>query len=424
MQCGVAKDLITPPFQMFMGGYGSRYNKPPAGIHDDLYVKALLLDDGRQKILMMTFDTLFHDYAFRERLAEYAQRRHGITPDNVVVSYTHTHAGPTGATYDIGQISTEYEEFLWERSKACIDRVMTNVFAGTIAHGSVEGDWNMSRRALINGKRLNAPNPAGATDRTLHFLRIVDAEGKPRALLLNYACHPVTTGDRMFYSAEYPGRLCQLLEASNFGATALFFQGAGGTARPRVAAASATSWKNCTFAELDGMASDMARTVQQALSQGRLQPLTLNLAARHFSIDLPLDVQPKAWFEEQLRKETFEQTRLRLRYILDRYDLLGDTVRLHAGVIRLSDEVYIAWLTGEVCLEVKQEIEKVFAGKRLIFIGYCDDIAYVPEDKLLDEGGYEPAGAVVEFRLKGPFKKGINARLRQAYGDALRGVAP
>lgn len=424
MKFGVAKDLITPPFMMFMGGYGSRYNKPPAGIHDDLYVKALLLEDGRQKVLMLTYDTLFHDYAFRERLAEYAQRRHGIAPDYLVVSYTHTHAGPTGATYDIGQISAEYEEFLWERSKSCIDRVMTNVFEGSIGYGSVEGDWSMNRRALVDGKRINAPNPTGPTDRTLHFLRIADAEGKPRALLLNYACHPVTTGDRRYYSAEYPGRLCQVLEAANYGATALFFQGGGGTARPRVAAATASSWKNCTFEEVDGMASDMARSVRRAMDQGKLQPLKLNLAARHFPMDLDLDVRPRAWFEEQLKKETFEQTRLRLQYILDQYDLLGDKVRLHAGVIRLSDEVYVAWLTGEVCLEVKQEIEKVFGGKKLIFIGYGDDIAYVPEDKLLDEGGYEPAGAVVEFRLKGPFKKGINAKLRHAYGEALRSVAP
>jgi len=424
MKFGVARDLITPSVKVFMGGYGSRYNKPPAGIHDDLYVKALLLDDGQRKVLLMTFDTLFHDYSFRERLAEYAQRRHGIAPECLVVSYTHTHAGPVGATYDIGQVSAEYEEFLWERSKACVDRVMTNVFEGAIAYGAVEGDWSMSRRAVVNGKRFNAPAPEEPTDRLLPFLRVTDAAGACRAILLNYACHPVTTGDRLFFSAEYPGRLCQLLEARNYGATALFFQGGGGTSRPRVAAATATSWKNCTFDEVDGMASDMAGTVQQAMDSNKTTPLALSLAAAQFPLDLDVDVKPREWFEEQLKRETFEQTRLRLRYILDQYDLLGDKVRLRGGVIRLSEDVYVAWLTGEVCLEVKQEIEKVFAGRKLVFIGYGDDIAYVPEDKLLDEGGYEPAGAVVEFRLKGPFKKGINAKLRQAYGGALRALAP
>ncbi|HRU06218.1 MAG TPA: hypothetical protein P5137_10660, partial [Candidatus Brocadiia bacterium] len=391
---------------------------------DDLYVKALLLDDGERKVLLVTLDILFHDYAFRERLAEYAQRRHGIAPECLVVSYTHTHAGPAVAAYDIGQVSAEYEEFLWERSKACIDRVMTNVFEGAIAYGAVEGDWSMSRRAVVNGKRINAPNPAGPTDRVLHILRIADLGGKARALLLNYACHPVTTGDRLYFSAEYPGRLCQLLEARNYGATALFFQGGGGTSRPRVAAATTTSWKNCTFDEMDGMASDMAKAVQQAMDSGKAAPLALSLAAAQFALDLDLNVRPRAWFEEQLKRENFEQTRLRLRYILDQYDLLGDKVRLRGGVIRLSPDVYVAWLTGEVCLEVKQEIEKVFAGKKLIFIGYGDDTAYVPEDKLLDEGGYEPAESVVEFRLKGPFGKGVNAKLRRAYGDALRAVAP
>ena len=83
-------------------------------------------------------------------------------------------------------------------------------------------------------------------------------------------------------------------------------------------------------------------------------------------------------------------------------------------------DVYLAWLCGEVCLEVKQEIEKVFAGKTLFFIGYCDGTAYIPEDKLIDEGGYEVTGSVVEFCLKGHFRKGINRKLRETYGEQLR----
>jgi hypothetical protein len=419
MRYGVARDLITPPFKMNMGGYDSRYGEGFKGVHDDLCVKSLLLDDGRRRLLFVTHDLINVTRDHAEELTDYAMRRHGIPPGHVVVSATHTHAGPTCERMPGQWETADYQEFLRDRARRCIDRACTTTHEGEMAFGVVEGDWNMNRRALVSGVIQNAPNPAGPVDRALNFIRVAGRDGGPCALLLNYACHPVTLGDTWWLSAEFPGRLCQLIEAGRYGTTALFFQGAGANARPRIAAASPTSWKNCSFDEVDRMASSMASAVHSALREDRLRRLQPELAAVAFHVDLPLNVRGKEQVREALVQESHAGQRIRLQDLLDRYDLTGDIHRLRAGIVRLDDDVYVAWMSGETCVEVKQVVEKVFAGKALIFIGYCDSSAYVPTDRLLDEGGYESSGSVFGFRMKGPFRKGIDAQLSAAFEQAL-----
>ncbi len=422
MKFGVARDLITPAVRTHMGGYGTLQKEFFTGIHDDLYVKTLILDDGNQRVVLITYDLLMHEYALTEAIAEYIQDRHGIDRESLLVSYTHSHAGPALEGYDPGQSSPEYETFLLERTKSCIDRALLNVVEGQMEFGWVEGEWSINRRARVDGEMRNAPNLEGNKDRRLSILKLSDIEGVCKVLLLNFACHPVTLGATLWLSAEYPGRLCQLLEADYYGCVSMFFQGAGGNARPLIAARPDHRWRECTFDDLNGMARSMASSVRDTIIAGRLRPVKPHLGAVQFLVEPETEVMPKATFEELARKEADSPSSSgqRLRVILDRYDTADNRVPLHAAIIRLADDLYVAMLCGEVCVEVKQEVEKVFDGRDLIFVGYGDGIAYIPDDSLIDEGGYEVDGSVVEFCLKGRFKKGINQKLREAYGAGLR----
>jgi neutral ceramidase len=46
-KAGVAKQKITPGALMWMAGYGSR-NHPATGLLNDLYAKALVVEDARE----------------------------------------------------------------------------------------------------------------------------------------------------------------------------------------------------------------------------------------------------------------------------------------------------------------------------------------------------------------------------------------
>ena len=107
----------------------------------------------------------------------------------------------------------------------------------------------------------------------------------------------MTLHDTLWISAEYPGRICQLLESRLYGSTALFFQGAGANARPRVTVDGDVGWKSCTFDELDDFATVMANNIQRAMCSGGLRPINLGLAVTRFVVPLETEVYPKAHFE-------------------------------------------------------------------------------------------------------------------------------
>lgn len=419
MKFGLARDIITPDIAMAMSGYDTFYGAAYRGVHDDLYVKALLLDDGKQAVLLITLDLLFHDVALTDEIKQYAGERYGIAPDFLIMSYTHTHSGPAIRGYDVGQFSEYYEAFLLSRIKTCINRVFHNTFTGHLSYGSVEGEWNINRRRLVDGQMLNRPNPEGVTDNVVHMLKITDGAGQPKGLLLNYACHPVTITDTPWLSADFPGRISQHLETALFGLTSLFFQGAGGNSRPMVTA-SGGQFVTRTFNEIDAMASVMANRIQQAVCFGQFAPIELKLAARQFTIPVAIEPFGKAVFAEAMadgqRTRSFRNA---ARQVYERYEQLDDRILLHAGIIRLNEQVYITALGGEPCVEVKRNIAQAFPGKQMLFIGYTDSTAYIPDDKIIGEGGYEAEGSVIEYALKGRFVQGIDQAILQAFKENL-----
>ncbi|MBO9610728.1 MAG: neutral/alkaline non-lysosomal ceramidase N-terminal domain-containing protein [Paenibacillaceae bacterium] len=420
MLVGIAKDLITPDRLTFMGGYGSFFDKPFQGIHDDLYVRALLLDDGRQPLLFVSLDLLFHDYALTETIQTYIGQTYGLPRDSLFLAYSHTHGGPAVRGYDdTSQHSAAYESFLQDRIRSCIDRVMVNRFEGTIAYGSVTGDWNINRRRQVDGAVLNMPNPEGVKDDCMHVLRVTDCNGKTRAILFNFACHPVTVRDAPFLSGDYPGRVCHLLEAEFFGGMGIFFQGAGGNSRPK-ATAKGGKFVAGSYEEMDDMAAAMTRSiVRLCRTPGALAPVEADFAVRQFTIELALEAFPQSVFAETIQaSDGFPGIRKIAERSLQTYDAMPEEARLFAGLVRLSEHLYIACMGGEPCYEVKQKLEALLPGKTLLFFGYADATAYIPDDKIIAEGGYEAAESAVEYGLKGGFKPGIDKCMAEAFAAA------
>src|SRR5262249_26019104 len=79
----------------------------------------------------------------------------------------------------------------------------------------------------LNRNRQSKREPK-ATDPILAVIRFDDEAGKPIAVLVNFAAHPVMTdGKSLKYSADYPGFLKAKVEAE-LATRCVFMQGAAG----------------------------------------------------------------------------------------------------------------------------------------------------------------------------------------------------
>jgi len=89
---GCAKVNITPPLGIpLIGSYG----KPSDDVLDELYAKALVLDDGNNTLVIVSCDLL---YTPLEEIAGPARKiiteKTGIPEQNILICATHTHSGP------------------------------------------------------------------------------------------------------------------------------------------------------------------------------------------------------------------------------------------------------------------------------------------------------------------------------------------
>lgn len=432
---GAAKELITPRERTAIIGFGPVFGVPFEGIHDDLYVRTLVLEDVRgERVVLMGFDLLFHDDSLSTALREYAREKYGVKAGNLHVAYSHTHFGPAVRGYDRHYHTDSYEAFLLERCCACIDRAFLSTCKGSMDFAAVEGDWNVSRRLPQgDGRTKFAPNPNGDRDPNLYLLRLRDEKGRVRALVTSFACH-LSNGDGSHeISGEYAGRLCVLLEAEYYGCTALFFQGFGADTKLKAGVAdTGDQFDPMSHEQIDGVARSMAAAVRERMDGADWRVVPIELAGCAFTVELPLEPNGREFYEKELAKysgrlgcpgERFVRTvnegetdanSFRLMWscadcVVANYDDLPDSITLNCGVVRLNPEFYIFSVGGEPVVSLQTVLRRAFPGKQLLCFGYNDAIAYVPSDKVIAEGGYEAGeGADLEYRLKGRPKTGVD----------------
>lgn len=230
LRAGTAKVEITPTAGIAMCGYGAR-TQGAEGIHDPLLARVAVLSDGRTSLAIVSADLV---YLYSERVVTEARRKWGV--DHVITMGTHTHSGPV-------LDASGWYSGMEDKVIAAIGEAAADLFPARIGMGSgpVDGEcFGYNRRAVGPDGKVSMwwsnrdRKPMGPTDPVVRVIRIDDERGKPRAVLANYACHPVTLGqENLFISADFPGPMAARVEGElGAGCVAMFLQGAGGDVHP------------------------------------------------------------------------------------------------------------------------------------------------------------------------------------------------
>ena len=89
MRFGTAKDLITPTEPTMLACTGS-YDKTYTEIHDDIFVRCIVIDDGNKKSVIMSFDLIFHDRTLNAEIEKYANERGIKVSEHVLGESVHS----------------------------------------------------------------------------------------------------------------------------------------------------------------------------------------------------------------------------------------------------------------------------------------------------------------------------------------------
>ncbi len=177
VKAGLGETVITPQEMLQMRGFAR--SQVATGTHDDLHARTLVVEgeDGDVSAIM-AISLCSMDREIVERIREGVNEKTGIPAENVLISCTHTHAGP-----GLGRGAEAYRDYLVAQSVASAEQAWTNRFPARIGWGTTEiFELGHNRRKLLYGGLH--PDPMASV------LTIEDAAGALKGVLVNYGCHP------------------------------------------------------------------------------------------------------------------------------------------------------------------------------------------------------------------------------------------
>ncbi len=211
IRAGVGMTNITPALGTPMDGY--YIERLASTVHDDLYARAVVLEDGSKTLVLVVADLIdVAPYGFpaaRKKI----QEELNVPAENIIISATHTHTGPT--------FTTDYEKYIAGKILDAVKIALSNIQDVVIKSGTGKAE-NISfhRRFMMkdgtvkfNPGRLN-PNivePMGPVDPGVGIICLETLNGEPIAILVNFALHLDTIGGTEI-SADFPYFMSEILK--------------------------------------------------------------------------------------------------------------------------------------------------------------------------------------------------------------------
>ncbi len=242
IQVGTSAVDTTPKPGTHLSGSGMGDHRPARQVLDPLYAKAIVFKSGDSKLCLLTLDICIITEDFTARVRE-AAKHVGI--DHVMVHSLQIHSAPsTGicmldpdypfavtpeTEYLLGS-EKAYVDYLLSRAVQAIEQANADLEPAQIAHGrSRRDDLAFNRRE------------EGTIDPEVGVCAFRAADGRLKAVLLHYSCHPVNvflngvlSAPRKHYfavSADWPG-VWSAETQREFGGHAIVVNGCSGNINP------------------------------------------------------------------------------------------------------------------------------------------------------------------------------------------------
>jgi len=354
LRAGTAKVSITP-------------ENPSQPVHDKVYARSLVLEVDGKRIAFVSVDLGIYT---SEHLVSACKDKFGIA--ELMLSSSHTHSDP----------GKKYSAFYEEQILKAVEAAVNNMFPARISAGHrsfpqlgfnrlIVRDDGHARESWFSDEHYTSENPEripfGPVDPEVGVIKIDDAQGQPRAILMNYACHADVVCQNYAISADYPGAATRKVEeAFGTNVNCLFVQGAGGNIESLIISSRRTGPD-------DPFQTDYS-TIERV---GEL--------LAYETVKLAKTLNPKPG-DKTTMKRMDDSLKFTGRFDKDAsYDL-------HISTILINDDIVIATVPGEPFIQLQLDWKRKVEAANPFLFGYTWYEGtwpnYIPDIKSAALGGY------------------------------------
>ena len=231
LRVGTARVEITPPLAPGDQGPTGKYD------NEHLYVRAIVVDNGKARAALIGADQGGMPDDAWKTASEQIAKDLDCPIANVLMSATHIHSAgtPLAATGSAGALVSSPLKGLADAMVRAVHEAKGKLQPAEMAFGTGNAYLNVNRDAIQPVTHLwtQASNLQAASDKTVAVLKFVTPAGKPIAVYVNYAMHPINGYLAGFTSGDYSGAMSRYVEKNyDDQAVVIFSQGASGDQNP------------------------------------------------------------------------------------------------------------------------------------------------------------------------------------------------
>jgi len=429
MRAGYGRYEITPPLGVELGGYGYYLQRRARSVLDPLYARAVLLEDGAQRTLIISCDLLgLSDEVCGEVFERVAPL--GVEADHVMLVSVHTHTGPVVKDHegcgvpDAGYVSGLAEmiscaaflaadDLCEAEEMSFVSRPLGGGQAPSAGDKAGQAKHGFAVPPADTGYTYNRAIQDGPVDRTARGF-IIRRRGAAPIALSNAACHAVFNAVIPDVSADFPGEVNRLVDAAL--CRSVFLNGTCGDIDPaeksqKSRAAFARAIADVFTAE----EKPLPLTVKSGAIPFELRTVVMTAQERHEAVqatvarhggpDEPASKPALVWEKNMLAREGELTGREGIRA---RYVILGG--------------VPIASMPFEGYTRIGQIIRAVTGREDALVLGCQEEmLGYLPTRDDIEQGGYAALESTYLYRRL-PVVPGEAERLGEAMGLALKDI--
>lgn len=421
MDVGIARIDITPEGPIRLAGFGARTKSESDGVIHRLAAKALAFgSDEEGPSIFITVDLLGIPGHITTKLAEQLSGKIGINQANLVICASHTHGAPEvgnalnilqyrGDSFSDSLLTLEHMVHISQYTHQLAEKLETVAIAAMKDRQPSHVAWGQGQAGFARNRRAQG----GPVDPALPILRVNDAQGKLRAVLVNYACHGTTLpGDVNKIHGDWMSEAQRLIEAKHPGATAMIAIGCGGDANPN---------PRGKLEHITMHGQEIATQVDVLLNS-QLQPLSSPPAGRMKWVQLPFAHIPTV---PELIAQTNDKSvkGYYARLALDRVargQEIPASFNYPVQTWTFGNELVMINLAGEVVVDYSVRLKDELGAEKVWVNAYANDVpCYIASRRVIREGGYEAESSMYWYDKPSPLAEESEDIIIRAVHDIL-----
>ena len=407
-QVGAASVDITPEYPVRLSGYGGR-RLPNTGVSQHIFAKALAIgSDEEGPAVVVTVDNCGVPASMRDEVLRRLGTKSKVSHERLAICSSHTHCAPMliGMLPNLFgmDIPAEHLSAIERYTLELTDHLEKVVLAALADRKPATLAWSVGKVGFAANRRSFPMKPV---DHDLPVLRATSADGKVRAIFTSYACHCTTIGIDEIHG-DWAGCAQEALQREFPGAIALTAIGCGADQNPN---------PRRTMELVKQYGEDLGAEAKR-LVLGEMKPVNGPVKCKAKQIELAFGTLPTREEWQTLATSKTPAIAYHAKKNLARLDR-GEKIPTHlpylVQTLSFGGDLAMVFLPGEITVDYSLRIKREFDPARMWVNGYSNDVpCYVPSRRVLDEGGYEGAGAMVYYDRPTQFAPDVEERIMKA----------